>query len=245
MILRRLSQHVKDQNWFAVVLDFIIVVLGVFIGLQVNNWNAARADAEREMVYLAALDEDFEQVISTLERDVARYEAIADAMTLLIEQSRLETPEASLADLNAAAANLIVMVGTPIVSDTYSNLTGSGDLALIRNQDIRNTLTAFFGQTEVIALVSNTHEMQLVNIFQPYIIENLDYSLMFREDRGMPASKGTDTERILNVLASPELRNVAAVKWDISTDIHALMTDALADAKDMKALIASELERRQ
>ena len=43
MILRRITKHVKDQNWFAVALDFIIVVLGVFIGLQISNWNDARA----------------------------------------------------------------------------------------------------------------------------------------------------------------------------------------------------------
>lgn len=33
MILRRLTKHVKDQNWFAVALDFLIVVVGVFIGI--------------------------------------------------------------------------------------------------------------------------------------------------------------------------------------------------------------------
>lgn len=44
MILRRITQHVKDQNWFAVGLDFFIVVIGVFIGLQVANWNEARAE---------------------------------------------------------------------------------------------------------------------------------------------------------------------------------------------------------
>jgi hypothetical protein len=30
MILRRLTQHIKAQNWFAVALDFFIVVVGVF-----------------------------------------------------------------------------------------------------------------------------------------------------------------------------------------------------------------------
>jgi hypothetical protein len=30
MILRRISAHVKDQNWFAVGVDFVIVVIGVF-----------------------------------------------------------------------------------------------------------------------------------------------------------------------------------------------------------------------
>jgi hypothetical protein len=42
MILRRITEHVKTQNWFAVGLDFVIVVVGVFIGIQVANWNAMR-----------------------------------------------------------------------------------------------------------------------------------------------------------------------------------------------------------
>lgn len=31
MLLRSLTKHVKAQNWFAVGLDFLIVVVGVFI----------------------------------------------------------------------------------------------------------------------------------------------------------------------------------------------------------------------
>ncbi|MCR9062291.1 MAG: hypothetical protein NXI02_33610, partial [Rhodobacteraceae bacterium] len=51
MILRRVIKHVKEQNWTAVFLDFLIVVVGVFIGIQVSNWNEWRYDqARREQV---------------------------------------------------------------------------------------------------------------------------------------------------------------------------------------------------
>jgi hypothetical protein len=43
MILRRVTKQVKDQNWFAVGVDFCIVVLGVFLGIQIGNWNADAA----------------------------------------------------------------------------------------------------------------------------------------------------------------------------------------------------------
>ncbi len=33
MILRRITEHVNAQNWFAIGLDFLIVVVGVFIGI--------------------------------------------------------------------------------------------------------------------------------------------------------------------------------------------------------------------
>lgn len=42
MILTRVIEHVKKQHWTAVFLDFVIVVLGVFIGLQMQDWNSAR-----------------------------------------------------------------------------------------------------------------------------------------------------------------------------------------------------------
>ncbi len=49
MILRRPSRHVKDQIWFAVGIDFFIVVIGVFIGIQVSNWN----DLQQELMRVA------------------------------------------------------------------------------------------------------------------------------------------------------------------------------------------------
>ena len=48
MILRRIAQHVREQNWTAVGIDFLIVVLGVLVGLQAHNWNEAR-QTERDV----------------------------------------------------------------------------------------------------------------------------------------------------------------------------------------------------
>lgn len=39
-----MTKHDRDQNWFAAAIDFAIVVFGVFIGIQVSNWNAARLE---------------------------------------------------------------------------------------------------------------------------------------------------------------------------------------------------------
>ncbi len=42
MIFRRVKAHVAKEDWFAVFIDFIIVVFGVFMGLQVQQWNETR-----------------------------------------------------------------------------------------------------------------------------------------------------------------------------------------------------------
>ena len=58
MLLRRMTEHVKAQNWTAVGLDFLIVVIGVFIGIQVANWNDARADKKTGREYVARIQQE-------------------------------------------------------------------------------------------------------------------------------------------------------------------------------------------
>ena len=39
MLLRRVIRHVRKQEWTAVGIDFLIVVIGVLLAMQVSNWN--------------------------------------------------------------------------------------------------------------------------------------------------------------------------------------------------------------
>jgi len=52
MLLRRFTQHLKDQNWFAVGLDVIVVIVGIFLGMQVTEWNEERQDKEDNLIYI-------------------------------------------------------------------------------------------------------------------------------------------------------------------------------------------------
>jgi hypothetical protein len=72
MRLRRITEHVKAQNWFAVWLDFVIVVVGVFIGIQVANWNEARNERQRETQILR-------EIATDLKADMDQYEELLDA----------------------------------------------------------------------------------------------------------------------------------------------------------------------
>ena len=61
MLLRRVTQHVKDQNWFAVALDFAIVVAGILIAFQITNWNEDRALTKRTNKLVERLETDIEE----------------------------------------------------------------------------------------------------------------------------------------------------------------------------------------
>ena len=82
MLLRRMSEHVKSQNWVAVALDFAIVVSGVFIGLQLGNWNSARAD---RAAYADALERYRAEVAVNLETLKTENETIIKGLNIVGE----------------------------------------------------------------------------------------------------------------------------------------------------------------
>jgi hypothetical protein len=66
MILRRVREHVAHHNWFAVGIDLAVVIIGVFAGMQVNNWNQQRLKRRQAHEYRAMLRDDLATNISTL-----------------------------------------------------------------------------------------------------------------------------------------------------------------------------------
>lgn len=47
MLLRRVMNHLRKQEWTAIGINFLIVVIGVFVATQVSNWNAEGAEHRR------------------------------------------------------------------------------------------------------------------------------------------------------------------------------------------------------
>ncbi len=79
MLLRRITKHVTDQNWFAVFIDFIIVVVGVFIGIQVANWNDQQAFYDKETQLLKELKTEVETSISYANYIQDSYRQVSEA----------------------------------------------------------------------------------------------------------------------------------------------------------------------
>lgn len=70
MVLRRLAENFRAQNWAAVSSELLIVIVGVYIGLQVNTWNDERRDAQRREQIIGALVTNLSDAISVQKRMV-------------------------------------------------------------------------------------------------------------------------------------------------------------------------------
>jgi len=74
MILRRVIEHFRKQEWTAIGLDFLIVVVGVFIGIQVSNWNDVQGNKAGLVASLKRLDKEVSQNIDMIEQVLTYFE---------------------------------------------------------------------------------------------------------------------------------------------------------------------------
>jgi hypothetical protein len=144
MLLRRVSEHVKAQNWTAVAIDFLIVVVGILIAFQITEWNEARKRGEREAYVVAQLAADMRAIEQQAEEyvEIYRGKVAASDRIMAFVASGLEEPgdEAEfLADLSDVMFRLPPIQRSP----TFVELLSSGELGIIRDNELRGVTTRF------------------------------------------------------------------------------------------------------
>ncbi|MEZ5921720.1 MAG: hypothetical protein R3C60_10265 [Parvularculaceae bacterium] len=143
MILRRITSAFKRQDWFTVGIETLIVVLGVFLGLQANNWNAARADQALEKEYLGRLQLDISDQIASLTEQKQYYEQArrhARAADHAFRQPVNSLGAQFLIDLYQASQR----VNQSPPKGTYDELVSTGRITLIGDLETRNMLRAHY-----------------------------------------------------------------------------------------------------
>ena len=151
MILARLSRSVREQNWFAVLLEFVIVIAGVVIGFQI----AGEGERQASLAYERDLMHRLHQEIVNIEegRDyqhewlAARRDRMVDIRPVIFDlesREELSEPEClALMDSHNFAP-------PPDSLPALDELVASGRMEEIRNEEIRAAGSDFLQKRELI-----------------------------------------------------------------------------------------------
>lgn len=141
MVLRSITRNVKSQNWLAVFLDFIIVVAGIFVGLQADAWQTERGDRVRERAVMEQLLADFTKSIGTIDAKAADHELRAELLGFAVE--RLAQGQLPAEDQERFTEALKTMFRFPPLGATmasYEAMIASGEFGLLQDQEPRSIL---------------------------------------------------------------------------------------------------------
>lgn len=162
MILRRLAQSIRKQDWFAVVIETLIVVFGVLIGLQVNNWNEARTAAGREANLIAQLHEAFVVESQNVTEGREEIEALRNATSVVLEALGQDEAPSDVEEFRFNLLMATVAIGPVYEVPIVSVMMSTGDLAELSSPGLRNSLMTYHFQIGGLQSLS-ANQMQMVS----------------------------------------------------------------------------------
>jgi len=137
----------KTSKYFKYAIgEIILVVIGILIALQINNWNESRKDKIKELAYMVNLKKDIKGDISYNNRNIfERYnkkvEALKNGKAYYQGTYAITDTLAFLNDLGYGAVfgNVIWAFN----KTTYNQLVSTGDFKIITNDSIREAIITF------------------------------------------------------------------------------------------------------
>jgi len=129
MLLRRIIAHFRKQEWTAIGIDFVIVVVGVLVGLQVNDWAARQADARRGEAYVQRLIADVEGDLENRRQGLLYYDAVYEGAVQTNALLRQASPDPRALVVNAYRATEYSYAAS--TRATWDEIVSSGDIGLL------------------------------------------------------------------------------------------------------------------
>ena len=143
MILRRFSESLKQQNWTAIVIEFVLLVLGVFLGIQVANWNAAQAEGRLGRAYVQQLARDLRVDQDSLTTLTAYYSVVLQSVRETDALLRAPNPDPRALVINAYRATE-VRYG-PQARATWDQMVSAGHVDLLPKGMAEGGLAQYYG----------------------------------------------------------------------------------------------------
>jgi len=178
MILRRIADALRTQNWFTVIVEVLVVVIGIFLGLQVTEWNESRKERVEEREYLGRLHDDIQTQIEQMGYREDYFQVANDDIQIV--RAYLTSPDATTsppARLVAAFYNSTVIYPFKPFSITYEELINTGKIQILRNIKLRSYIAQYFYDTEPLLNAWNIENdndyRNLIRSVVPSEIQNL------------------------------------------------------------------------
>ena len=142
MILHRLATSIRKQDWFAVVIETLIVVLGVSLGIQLGNWNAARVERQLGEEYVKRLETALRTDLANSRLLTDYYEQVSDAVVRTGELLSSDAPDAK--ELIQMAYRATEINQLPAERATWDQIVSSGHLGLLPEGAVEGGLSTYY-----------------------------------------------------------------------------------------------------
>lgn len=175
-LFRKIRQRLLAQDKYSTYLlyasgEILLVVIGILLALQIDNWNDHRKERIKELSYLNAIKNDLELNLMEVESFIQQKQTAIESANIIInyfENDTLNDPSY----FNRHNLNVSITHRFEEKNNTFKELENSGQLSMISNKEIKNLLLDM-------DLVYRRIEFYSDHLYND--LRDLNYSLQFQE----------------------------------------------------------------
>jgi len=231
VILKRFSQAIVNQNWSVVVLEIIVVVVGIFLGLQVDDWNEARKYRQQESLYLDKVFDDLTamrlDLVDSIEGNETRRQRMTAALYTL---EACDSSADAQSDVKYALEHYQVSPPINYLDATYSEMVASGSLVRLQDQELKQKISYTYSALEDLNANIRSFRVSMPNV-DVIVWRNVSFSV--DKDSGRLSATFDIAELCENI----EIRNAFVEMIDIQRDGKSAAGRALTQVNDLIALL--------
>lgn len=149
LMLKRIAAYIRNHDWFAVVVEILVIMIGLMLALQLDRWREHREELDLEYVYIQRLANDIATDIPDIEYAIELQSMRRELVHLLMDVA--ENPDAALEQpvLFLGAVDQAAYTYTPTLTNhTFENLRTTGDMRLIRSVAVKDKLFEYYNYDE-------------------------------------------------------------------------------------------------
>ena len=244
----------KTGKYFKYAIgEIVLVVIGILIALQINNWNEYRKDRIKEQAILAQLHEEYESNLAQLDSKIKIRNIVIKSSQKLLEY--IESSEAVHSD--SILYNMTRVGYRPTFDPIKNDIIASNKLSLIKNERLRQLLSQWESN------VYQLHEEEwfwrdyVVDVRLPFLADNqitrklyytttqINKKLYLLEEHQDTTKLFKDTSREIDfykILKKPALEAICVTAVFSCTDANLVSATLRKNILEILALIDENLD---
>ena len=164
---RKIRQNLLMKNqtgkYFKYAIgEIILVVIGILIALQINNWNQKRLEKRKSIEYHKRIAEELDLKVDNFKWDSIRGSNITKHLissVKILEKDKISQEEIDTLDFTLK--NYFQFVQIDGTLNSFEEIQSSGDLGLIYNQDLRKSINYYIARLSAISKIYNQLSSQV------------------------------------------------------------------------------------
>jgi hypothetical protein len=248
---RRIRQQLLGEDKTGKYLKYalgeiLLVMIGILLALQVNNWNEERKDRVEEIIILESLDKNLILANEQSDSLISSEKYSKGVLLLVLGIDSIN----SILDSNSISAKIFKDAFWNLESDipvinTYIELKNTNKLSLIKNQEIKEKFTSLeVNLNELEGMLDDRLNVQQIRIddiaenevnFIPFIKSSIPTVNITKE-------KQNNFELILS---NQRIRNLLGMKLNMTQDVLNYRENLDNDIKELRMLIEAELSKHK